>query len=146
VLVTIFVTNAIFYVWPSCIQEDTSCILNLLINVCSFFLLVMNMPLLLLRSKLGHNFFLLNLIHHITTVILRWLHHDLLLQYFYLLFKQLDFKLQVIILFTYTFITRFYNNLLNIEILAFITKSININIIASFTTIASRGFGNFGCV
>jgi hypothetical protein len=71
VLVTTFVTNAIFDVWPSCIQEDTSCVLNLLINVCPFFLLVINMPLLLLQSKLGHSFSLLKLIHHISTVILR---------------------------------------------------------------------------
>jgi hypothetical protein len=134
-----------FDVWPSCIQEDTSCILNLLINVYPFFLLVMNMPLLLLRSKVRHDFLLFNLIHHIFTVILRWLRLDLLLQYFYLLFKHIDFKLQCIILFTYNFITRFYNNLLNIGILTFSTKSININIIISFTAIASVGFGSFGC-
>jgi hypothetical protein len=66
-------------------------------------------------------------------------------QHIYLLFKTLDFKLQVVILFTYSLITIFYNNLLNIGILALSTKSININIIASFTTIASGGFGSFGC-
>jgi hypothetical protein len=132
-------------VWPSCIQEDTSCILNLLINICPFFLLVINRPLLLLRSKLGHDFSLLKLIHHIFTIILRCMRLGLLLQYFYLLFKHLDFKLQGIILFTYSFITRFYNNLLNIEMLAFNTKSININIIPYFTTISSGGFGSFGC-
>jgi hypothetical protein len=70
---------------------------------------------------------------------------DLLLQYFYLLFKYLYFKLQDIILFTCSFITRFYNNLLNIEMLAISRKNININIIASFTTIASGDFGSFGC-
>jgi hypothetical protein len=132
-------------VWPFCIQEYTSCIFNILINICSFFFLTMSMPFLLLRSKLRYSFFLLKIVHHISMIILRWLHLDLLLQYFYLLFKHLEFKLQGIILFTYSFITRFYNNLLNIEILTFSTKSININIIASFTTIASGGFDSFGC-
>jgi hypothetical protein len=145
VLITTFVTNTIFVVWLSCIKEDTSCILNFLINVCPFFLLVMNRPLLLLRSKIGHDFSLFKFIHHISTVILRWLRIDLLLQYFYLLFKYLYFKLQDIILFTCSFITRFYNNLLNIEMLAISRKNININIIASFTTIASGDFGSFGC-
>jgi hypothetical protein len=90
-------------------------------------------------------FSLFKLIHHISTVILRRLRLDLLLQYSYLLFKSLDFKLQVIILFTYSFIIRFYNNLLNILLLPFCIKSININVIVSFITIASRGFGSFGC-
>jgi hypothetical protein len=76
-------------------------------------------------------------------IILRWLHIDLLFQYFYLLFKHLNFKVQGIILLTYSFITRFYNNLLNILLLAFSIKSININIIASFKSIASGGFGSF---
>jgi hypothetical protein len=145
VLVTTLVANTIFDVWPPCIQEDTPCILNLLINVYPFFFLVMNKPLLLLRSKLRHGFSLLKLIHHISTIILRWLRLDLLLQYFYLLFKHLDFKLQGIILFTYSFITRFYNNLLNIWMLALSVKSININIVASFTTLACGGFSSFGC-
>jgi hypothetical protein len=110
-----------------------------------FFLLVMSRPHLLLRNKLRHGFFLLKLIHHISTVILRWLRFGLILQHIYLLFKTLYFKLQVIILFTYSFIIRFYKNLLNIAILALSTKSININIIAFFTTIASGGFDSFGC-
>jgi hypothetical protein len=55
-----------------------------------------------------------------------------------------SFKLQVIIIFTYSFITRLNKHLLNIRMLAMSTKSININIITSFTTIASGGFGSFG--
>jgi hypothetical protein len=47
-------------------------------------------------------------------VILRRSHFGLLLQYFYLLFKPLDFKLQGIIFFSYEVITRIYINLLNI--------------------------------
>jgi hypothetical protein len=105
----------------------------------------MNSLLLLLRSKLKHDFFLLKFIHHISMVILRWLCIDLLLQYFYLLLKSLDLKLQDIIFFTYSFITRFYNNLLNIGMLTLSTKIININVIISFTTIASGDFGSFGC-
>jgi hypothetical protein len=100
---------------------------------------------LILSSKLRCGFFLLNLIHHISTVILGWLWLDLLFQHFYLLFKPLDFKLQSIILFIYSFITRFYNYLLNIGMLALSTKSININVITSFMTLASGGFDSFGC-
>jgi hypothetical protein len=144
-LVTTLVTNAIFYVWPPCIQEYTSCIFNLFINISYFFLLVMSSLYLLLRSKLRHGFSLLKLIHHISMVILRWLRFGLLLQHTYLLFKPLDFKLQVIILFNYNFITKLYKHFLNIGMLAFSTKSININIIASFTTIDSGGFGSFKC-
>jgi hypothetical protein len=130
VLVTTFIINIIFDVCPYCIQEYTPCIFNLFINIGLFFFLVMNMPLFLLRSKLGHGFSLLKLIHHISIVILRWLRLDLFLQSFYLLFKPFDCKLKCIIHFTYSFITRFYNNLLNIWLLALSTKSININIIA----------------
>jgi hypothetical protein len=146
VFVSTLIANIILDVWPSCNQEDTSSILNFLINVFSFFFLVIDRLILLLRSKFGYSFSLLKLIHHISTVILRWLRLDLLLQYFYLLFKPLDFKLQGIILFTYSFITRFYNNLLKILLLTFNIKSININVITSFTAIASRGFSSFGYV
>jgi hypothetical protein len=100
----------------------------------------------MLRSKLRRGSSLLNLIHYISTVILRWLRLGLFFQYIYLLFKPFDFKLQVVIFFTYRLITRFYNNLLNIGILALSTNSININIIASFITIASGDFGSFKCV
>jgi hypothetical protein len=144
-LIAIFVVNAIFYVWPSSIQEYTPCIFNLFINIGPLFLLVMNKLLLMLRSKLRRGSSLLKLIHHISMVILRWLRIGLFFQHIYLLFKPLDFKLQVVIFFTYSLITRFYNNLLNIGMLALSTKSININIIASFTTIASGGFGSFRC-
>jgi hypothetical protein len=95
--------------------------------------------------KLRHGFSLLKLVHHISMVILRWLRFGWLLQHTYLLFKPLEFMLQVIILFSYSFITRLYKHLLNIGMLAVSTKSININIIASFTTIASGGFGSFRC-
>jgi hypothetical protein len=70
------------------------------------------------------------------------LHLDLLLQYAYLLFKLLDFKLQVIILFIYSFITRFYKYLNNIVMLALSKKNININIVASITTVASGHFSS----
>jgi hypothetical protein len=100
---------------------------------------------LLLRRKLRHDYFLLKLIHHISIIILRWLRFNLLLQHTYSLFKPLDFKLQVIILFAYSFITRLYKHLLNIGMLALSTKSININIVISFTFIASGGFDSFGC-
>jgi hypothetical protein len=87
-------------------------------------------------------FFLLKLIHHISMVILRWLHLGLLFQHTYFLFKRIDFKLQMIILFTYNSITRFYKYLLNIEMLTLSTKSININVIASITTVASGRFSS----
>jgi hypothetical protein len=145
VLVTTFVINAIF-LWPPCIQEYTSYIFNFFINIGSFLLLVMSRLHLLLRRKLRHGSSLFKLIHHIFMIILRWLCFSLLFQNIYLLFNPLDFKLQVIILFTYRFITRLYKHLLNIRILALSTKSININIIASFTTIASGGFDSFRCV
>jgi hypothetical protein len=99
----------------------------------------------MLESKLRCGSSLLKLIHHISIVILRWLSFGLLFQHICLLFKPLDFKLQVIILSTYSFITCFYKNMLNIGMLALSTKSININIISFFTTIASGGFGSFGC-
>jgi hypothetical protein len=115
------------------------------INIGPFFLLVISRLHFLLRSKLGYYFFLLKLIHHISIVILRWLCFALLLEHTYFLFKPLDFKLQFIILFTYSFITRFYKHSLNIEMLALSTKIININIITSFTSIVSGGFVSFGC-
>jgi hypothetical protein len=80
VIVTIFVTNAIFDVWPPYIQEHASYIFNLFINIGLFFLLMMSSLLSLLRSKLRHSSFLLILIHHISTVILRWLHLGLFFQ------------------------------------------------------------------
>jgi hypothetical protein len=143
--VTTFVTNAIFDVWSPCIQEHFSCIFILFINIGLFFLLVMSRLLSMLRSKLRHGSSLLNLIHHISTVILRWLHRGLFFNIFTFLFKPLDFKLEVIIFFIYSFITRLYKNLLNIRILALSIKSINIYIIASFITITSGGFGSFRC-
>jgi hypothetical protein len=131
VLVTGLVANFTFDMWSSCIKVGTSCIFNL------FILLVM------LRGTLWCGSSLLKLIHHIVMVIFRRLHLSLLLQLVYFKFKLLDFSLQVIILFTYSFITIFYKYLLNIGMLALSTKSININIITSFTSFACRGFGSF---
>jgi hypothetical protein len=145
VLVTTFITNAIFNVWLPCIQKYASCLFNPFINIDHFFLLIMSRLLFILRSKLRRDSSLLKFIHHISIVILRWLRFAFLFQHIYLLFKSLDFKLYIIILFPYIFITRFYNNLLNIGMMALSTKSININIVAPFTTIASGCFCSLGC-
>jgi hypothetical protein len=91
VLVTIFVSNSTLDMWHSCIQEDTCCIFYL------FILLMLNLLLWRLRSNLWCDFFFLNLIHHIDTVILRRLHFSLLLQLFHFKFKLLDFSLHVIV-------------------------------------------------
>jgi hypothetical protein len=132
VLITGLVANSTLDMCPSRIQVGTSCIFNL------FILLVM------LRGNLWCDSSLLKLIHHIAMVILRRLHLSLLLQLVYFKFKLHDFSLQVIILFTNIFITRFYKHLLNIGMLALSTKSINIKIITSFTSFPYRGFGSFG--
>jgi hypothetical protein len=50
VLVTIFVANSTFDMWPSCIQEDTPCIFYL------FVLLLLNLLLWWLRSNLWCGF------------------------------------------------------------------------------------------
>jgi hypothetical protein len=62
--------NAIYDVWPPCIQEYASCIFNLFIKIGSFFLLAMSMLHLLLWSKLRHGFSVLKLIYHISMVVL----------------------------------------------------------------------------
>jgi hypothetical protein len=104
----------------------------------------MNLLPLLLRVNLWCDSSLLKLLHHIAMVILRRLHLSLLLQLVYFKFKLLDLSLQAIILFTYNIITSFYKHLLNIEMLALSTKSINIKIITSFTSFACRGLRSFG--
>jgi hypothetical protein len=73
VLVTSLVANSTLDMWPSCIQEDTSCIFD------HFILHVMNLLPLLLRSNLWCSSSLLKLLHHIAMVILRRLHLSLLL-------------------------------------------------------------------
>jgi hypothetical protein len=65
VLVTGLIANFILDMWPSYIQEDTSYIFDI------FILLMMNLLPLLLRSNLWCGSFLLKLLHHIATVILR---------------------------------------------------------------------------
>jgi hypothetical protein len=105
VLVTIFVNNSALDVWPSCIQEDTPCIFHL------FILLILNLLLSWLRSNLWCNFFLLKLLHHIITVILRRFHFSLLLQLVHFKFKFIDFSLQVIIFLSNLFITSIHTHL-----------------------------------
>jgi hypothetical protein len=129
-LVTIFVANSTLDTWSSCIQEDTPSIFYL------FILLLLNLLLWWLRINLWCGFPLLQLLHHIVMVILRILHFSLLLQLIHFKFKLLDFSLQVIIFLTYSLITRFHKHFLNIR-----TRGININVIASFTSIACRGLG-----
>jgi hypothetical protein len=133
VLVTVLVTNSTLDVWPSCIQEDTSFIFN------PFILLMLNLLLWLLRSNLWCGSSLLKLLHYIATVILRRLYFILLFQLVHFKFKLLDFSLQMIIFLTYSLITSFHKYFLNIS-----TRSININVIASFTSFACRGLGSFG--
>jgi hypothetical protein len=141
-LVTGLVANFTLDMWAPCIQEGASCIFNFFIHKISFFLLVMKLLSLLLRSGVQSS--LLKLLHHIATVILRSLHLSLPLQLIHFKFKSLDFSLQVIILLPYCFITRFYKHLLNLGWLAFITKSIRIKVITLLTTFAYRSFGSFG--
>jgi hypothetical protein len=142
-LVTGFVANSTFDMWPSCIQVGTSCLFNLFIHKVLLFPLVMNLLHLLLRDNLWCGSSLLKLLHLIAMVIFRRLHLGLLLQLVYFKFKPLDFSLQVIILLPCCFITRFCKHLLNLGWLAFITKSINIKIITYFTTFTCRSFGSF---
>jgi hypothetical protein len=134
-------SNSTFDMWHFCIQVGTSYIFNIFIHNVLLFPLLMNLLALLLRNNLWCGSSLLKFLYHIVMVILRRLHLGLLLQLVYFKFKPHDFFLQVIILLPYCFITRFYNHLLNIGWLAFITKSININIITAFTTFACRSFG-----
>jgi hypothetical protein len=105
VLVTIFVSNSTLNMWPSCIQEDTSCIFYL------FILLILNLPLWRLRSNLWCGFSLLKVLHHIATVILRRLHFSLILQLVHFMFKLLDFSLQVIIFLSNLILTSFHTHL-----------------------------------
>jgi hypothetical protein len=105
VLVTIFVSNSTLDMWPSCIQEDTSCIFYL------FILLILNFLLWRLRNNLWYGFFLLKLLHHIAMIILRRLHSSLLLQLVHFMFKLLDFSLQVIIFLSNLIITSFHTHL-----------------------------------
>jgi hypothetical protein len=125
------VANSTLDMWPSCIEQDTSCIFNI------FILLMMNLLPLLLRSNLCCSSSLLKFLHHIATVIL-------LLQLVYFKFKILDLSFQVIILFTYSIIISFYKHLLNIGMLTLSTRNINIKIITSFTFFACRGLRSFG--
>jgi hypothetical protein len=134
-LVTGLVANSTLDMWAPCIQEGASCIFNFFIHKISFFLLVMKLLSLLLRSGVQSS--LLKLLHHIATVILRSLHLGLSLQL-------VHFCLQVIILLPNCFITRFYKHLLNLGWLAFITKSIRIKVITLLTTFAYRSFGSLG--
>jgi hypothetical protein len=126
-LVTSLVANSTPDVWPSYIQEDTSCIFYL------FILLILNLLLCLLRSNIWCGSSLLKLLHHIAMVILRRLHFSLLLQLVHFKFNLLDFFLLMIIFFTYSIITSFYKHLLNIR-----TRSINIKVRISFTSFACR--------
>jgi hypothetical protein len=71
ILVTALVANAIFDMWRPWIQEYTSCIFNLFINIGPLFFLVMSKLELILRSKFRRGSSLVKLIHHISTVILR---------------------------------------------------------------------------
>jgi hypothetical protein len=105
VLVTIFVSNSTRDMWPSCIQENTSCIFYL------FILFILNLLIWRLRSNLWCGFSLLKLLHHIATVILRRLHFSLLLQLVHFKFKLLDFSLQVIIFLSNLIITSFPTHL-----------------------------------
>jgi hypothetical protein len=73
VLVTIFISNFTLDIWSSCIQEDTPCIFHFFIP------LLLNLLLWWLRGNLWCVFSLLNLLHHIVTVILRSLHFSLFL-------------------------------------------------------------------
>jgi hypothetical protein len=102
VLVTIFVPNPTFDMWPSCIQEDTPYIFHL------FILLILSLLLGWLRSSFWCGFSLLKLLYHIVTVILRRLHFSLLLQLVHFKFKPLGFSLQVIIFLSNLFITSFF--------------------------------------
>jgi hypothetical protein len=140
VLVTDLVANSTLDMLPPCILVGASCIFNFFIHKIPFFLLVMNLLALLLRSNLWCGSTLFKLLHHIATVILMRLHLSLLLQLVHFKFKPLDFSLQVIILLPYCRITRLYKHLLNLGWLAFITKSIRIKVITSFTTFACRNF------
>jgi hypothetical protein len=123
-----FVANSTLDVWLSCIQQDTSYIFYL------FILRMLNLLIWLLRINLWCHSFLLKLLHHIATVILRRLHFSLLLQFVHFKFKLLDFSPQMIIFLTYSIITSFYKHFLNIRI-----RSININVIASLTSFSCRG-------
>jgi hypothetical protein len=132
-LVTGLVANSTLDMWHFYIQEDTSCILYRLI------LLMLNLLLSLLRSILWCGSFLFKLLHHIATVILRWLHFSLPFQIVYFKFKLLDFSLEIIIFFTYSIIISFYKHLLNIR-----TRNININVIACFASFALEACGASG--
>jgi hypothetical protein len=114
-------------------SSDTPSIFNL------FILLMLSLLLWLLRSNLCCSSSLLKLLHHIATVILRRLHFSLLFQLVHFKFKLLDFSLQMIIFSTYSLITSFHKLFLNTS-----TRSININVIASFRSFACRGLGSFG--
>jgi hypothetical protein len=105
VLVTIFVSNLTLDMWPSCIQEYTSCKFYLSI------LLILNLLLWRLRNNLWCGFFLVKLLHHIATVILRRLRFSLLLQLVHFKFKLLDFSLQVIIFLSNLIVTSFHTHL-----------------------------------
>jgi hypothetical protein len=109
VLVSHFVSNVILDMRPSCIQVCTPCILNLFIFNGLLLLLVMLRLMLFLGDKFSGGWSLLKFIHHISTVILRWLHYILFLQLTYYLLKPLDFYLQIIIFLRYCFITSFHS-------------------------------------
>jgi hypothetical protein len=135
-LVTGLVAYPTLNVWPLCILVGTPCIFNLFIHGFPCFLLVMIFLALMLGSNLRSGYSLLKLLHHISMIILRRLHLSLFLQLVQFRLKSLDFNLQVSILLSYNFITRFYKHLLLLRRLALIKKSIKINVIASFISFA----------
>jgi hypothetical protein len=65
VLATIFVVNSTLDMWSSCIQEDTPCIFYFFIP------LRFNLLLCWLRGNMSYGSFLLKLLHHNVTIVLR---------------------------------------------------------------------------
>jgi hypothetical protein len=82
-------------------------------NLALFLNLVLVGLCMLLRSWASDGYFLLKLLHHVFTVILRRLHFALLLQHIQGSLKLFNLLLEFIILFSNEVITRFYKYMLN---------------------------------
>jgi hypothetical protein len=111
VLVSHLVPYVILDMRISCIQVCTPFMLNLFTFNGLLLLLVRLRLMWLLGDKLNDGWSLLKFIHHISTVILRWLHFCLFVQVTYHLLKNLDSLLQVVIFLSYGFITSFHTHL-----------------------------------